>query len=139
MTTPAEFAGMAGAAVVGSMGTATWEYARDRVLSLFRRHAPEETETVLERLDGYEQTVGAAPEPVRSTLSQAAAQDVAQLLTIVAGRSDEAAEAVRALPEEIREVPAGGIAQHRTTFRNVKAKRDAILGGRDVNINKGEK
>ncbi|MFI7246484.1 hypothetical protein [Streptomyces qinglanensis] len=138
MTTPAEFAAMSGAAVIGSMGTETWKYVRDRILAVFRRHAPEDTGTVLERLDGYERSVSTASDSVRHTLAEAAQADITSLLSAVAARSAEAADAVRALPEQLREAPAAP-AEHRPVIRNVKAGRDANVAGRDLHITKGDK
>ncbi|MFG3259886.1 hypothetical protein [Streptomyces sp. NPDC048172] len=140
MTTPAEFVAMAGAATTGALGTESVKYVRDRVLGLFRSHAPEEAEAVLERLDGYDETLAAAPGPVREHLARAAEEDITAALGTLAARSDEAAAAVCELGRELREMPAGAPASRTVTFQHISTGGgDFFAAGHDNNATKGDK
>ncbi len=139
MTTPAEFTALAGAAVVGSMGTEAWQYAKARCIELFQRHAPERSAAVLERLDDHERVIVAATESVRKTVAPVITQEVTNELAAVAARSSDAAQAVLAL-HSLLEEPAAGNAQYISTVTDVDTGGgDFLFGGRDINVNKGDK
>lgn len=138
MSTPTELATLAGSALVGSMVTDAWMYARGRLGALLGRHAPDEREQLLTRLDTYQSAVvGVAPEG-REALAGDFRQLVAAALTGVVEGSAEAADDVRALVDDLQSTPATTVVNSNLTFRNIKASRDFIWSGNTTNLS-GEK
>ncbi|MEU8892304.1 hypothetical protein [Streptomyces sp. NPDC048442] len=127
MTTPADIALAAGTAVACAMGTDGWTYVRERVAGFFRRHAPEEGADTLVRLDAYESAVAAAGPDLRERVADRFGPLVAHVLAEVAARSDEAAEAVRVLADEVRSASAENNSQSNVL-------RDINTGGGDFNL-----
>lgn len=134
-----EVATMAASAVVGAMANGTWSYLRGRCVELLERHIPDSVESLLGRLDSYEETLEETdPENrqvVETTLTRVAARDLAE----VASQSSDAADAVRALADAPTSVSGGEVVNIGTTFENIKVGGDFNFSGRDNNITKGKR
>lgn len=136
MSTSAEIAALAGSAVINSMVGDVWTYARSRCAALLGRHAPDEGDRVLARLDAYQQAVAAAGPDGFPVVAADFERLVVELFGAVAARSREAADAVQALTEELKTAPSQGVAHSNLTYRNVKAGHDFIWSGNNTHISR---
>jgi hypothetical protein len=137
MTAPEEIAALAGTAVVGAMATDAWEFVRDRCAVLFRRHVPQESERLLDQLAGIEQALTAVDPGRRDQVAGALAGPVTSAMADIAAGSREGAADVRALAEVARSTANGARPNKVIYVRDVKARGDVTVSGRDTNVYRG--
>ncbi|WAP55060.1 hypothetical protein [Streptomyces sp. S465] len=137
MNTPEAIAALAGSAVVGAMATDAWSFVRDRCAALLDRHAPEERPTVLDLFEGFDRCLSTVEGEQHDSLAAMFADRAATALAPIAALSGEAADEVRALAEAADSARTDSAPRNAISVRDVRAKGDFILGGRDTNVYKG--
>ncbi|MFD0032109.1 hypothetical protein ACFVJK_28290 [Streptomyces sp. NPDC127172] len=138
MSTPTDLATLAASALVGSMTTDVWTYARRRLGALLARHAPDEREQLLTRLDTYQSAVAVVVPEQREAITGSFGRLVAEALRDVVGRSAEVADEVRSLVDDLKSRPEATVVNSNLTFRNIKASRDFIWSGHDTHVSREE-
>ncbi|WP_063726694.1 hypothetical protein [Streptomyces sp. RTd22] len=137
MNTPEAIAALAGSAVVGAMATDAWSFVRNRCAALLGRHAPEDRRAVLDLFDGFDRYLSAVEGEQHDSLAAMFADRATTALARIAALSDEAADEVRTLAEAAHSARTESPAQNSISVRDVRAKGDFILGGRDTKVYKG--
>ncbi|WP_262698686.1 MULTISPECIES: hypothetical protein [Streptomyces] len=138
MNTPEAIAALAGSAVVGAMAADAWAFVRDRFAALLARHAPEERQEVLDLFDGFDRCLSTVEGGQHDSLAAMFTDRATTALARVATVSGEAADEVRTLAEAADAARTEGAARSSISIRDVRAKGDFILGGRDTTVYKGE-
>ncbi|MGW2330216.1 hypothetical protein ACWC5C_31290 [Streptomyces sp. NPDC001700] len=137
MNAPEAIATLAGSAVVAAMATDAWSFVRNRCAALLGRHAPEERQTVLDLFDGFDRCLAAVEGGQHGSLAAVFEAQAATALARIAALSDEAADEVRTLGEAAESARTESTPRSTISIRDVRAKGDFILGGRDTNVYKG--
>lgn len=138
MSAPLELATAAASSIVGTMATTAWTHIRERCAALFRQYLDGETETAaVTRLDTQCQALTATPAEAREGMTGVFAEHTARDLTVLLERSPEAAEQLRSLLEEAQSATASETSVvSDIRLKNVKAKGDVVVGGRDAKVEK---
>ncbi|WP_413811284.1 hypothetical protein [Streptomyces sp. OE57] len=137
MNTPEAIAALAGSAVVGAMAADAWAFVRDRCAALLTRHTPEERQEVLDLFDGFDRCLSTVEGGHHDSLAAMFAGRATTALAGVAALSGEAADEVRALAEAADAARTESAARSSISVRDVRAKGDFILGGRNTTVYKG--
>ncbi|MEV6038450.1 hypothetical protein AB0L65_45390 [Nonomuraea sp. NPDC052116] len=137
MSMPTELLAAAAGAIAGTMGTDAYEYARQRVVDLWRRCRGTQAEgepEILARLDTLQQAVVALEPDHRPLMAKGVQAPVAEILATFVGADQ--AESLKDLIEALQARDTGShVVSQQTVTGNIAlgnintAGRDNIIGG----------